>query len=65
MPMSFEEIVQQINILPEVSLKALQGISSEISLPRGHLLFRQGATNNNIYLLAKGITRGYIDMENT
>ncbi|PVH24272.1 Crp/Fnr family transcriptional regulator [Sphingobacterium corticibacter] len=63
--MSFEEIVQQITLLPEHSLRALQDISSEISLPRGHLLFRHGVTNNNIYLIAKGIARGYVDMENT
>lgn len=62
--MNFEEIVQQNLKLTADSLESLRGISCEICLPKGHLLFKEGLTNNNIYIIASGIARAYVNLEN-
>lgn len=62
--MNFEEIVQQNLKLTADSLESLRGISCEICLPKGHLLFKEGLTNNNIYIIATGIARAYVNLEN-
>lgn len=63
--MNFEEIVQKIAKIPEESCKRLEGITSPVSLPKGHLLFEAGRVNNNIYLISRGISRAYVQLETT
>lgn len=63
--MNFEEIVQKIRVIPEESYKSLEGITSLVSLPKGHILFEAGRINNNIYLIGSGISRAYVNLEAT
>ncbi|WP_442592013.1 Crp/Fnr family transcriptional regulator [Pedobacter sp. AW31-3R] len=61
--MDFREIVNKISPLPEESFLKLAKVVSEVKLPEGHLLFKSDTINNNIYFLAKGISRAYVNGE--
>ncbi|MCX2480594.1 Crp/Fnr family transcriptional regulator [Pedobacter sp. MC2016-15] len=63
--MNFKEIVQHIAAVPEASFKALEKFTTQVTLPKGHLLFKAGQINNNIYMISSGISRAYVDLEST
>lgn len=59
--MQFKTIVQDIIRIPEESFIKLNSIISEITLSKGNLIFKQNRINNNIYFIAKGISRAYVN----
>lgn len=61
--MKVEEIINNIYILPEESLKELVGISTYIELPKGTILSETNKLGNDTYLIAKGIARAFIYRE--
>ncbi len=57
--MDIESILQRIVILPESSLNKLVAVAETVELPKGHLLFREDRTENNIYFIQSGIVRAF------
>ncbi|MBK0404192.1 Crp/Fnr family transcriptional regulator [Adhaeribacter sp. BT258] len=45
--------------LPETSLKTLSDSLQKVELPKGHLLFKAGKTDRNLYFIEKGIARAF------
>ncbi|RZK83183.1 MAG: Crp/Fnr family transcriptional regulator [Pedobacter sp.] len=61
--MDFRAVVNNIKEIPNDSFLKLLHIVSEIRFPKGHLLFKAGAINNQVYFMSEGISRGYVDGE--
>jgi CRP-like cAMP-binding protein len=63
--MELDQIIQEIYPLPAPSKEALKKIASLVEFKKGHMLFKAGENNNNVYLVSKGLSRGYVDLDNT
>lgn len=59
--MDIDEILDRIYPLPEASKAALQQCIVHVTYSKGHLLFKAGKIETNIYFLKKGIVRAYAD----
>lgn len=58
-PATIEAIINQTLALPRDSLAKLTRIARVIDLPKGHLLFKAGKFERDIYFMAQGIARVY------
>jgi CRP-like cAMP-binding protein len=45
--------------LPAASLESLAAAMQQVEFPKGHLLFKVGKTDRNIYFIQKGIARAF------
>lgn len=61
--MNIDQIIDSIHPLPEASRSALKENIAEVTYPKGHLLFRAGKIETNIYFIKKGLVRACTDQE--
>lgn len=61
--MNFETVVQSVTHIPEKSFLKLKSVTTEMSLPKGHLVFKADRINNNIYFIGEGLARGYVQQD--
>jgi CRP-like cAMP-binding protein len=59
--MDINEILNRIYPLPEASKEAVINCIEHVTFSKGHLLFKAGKIELNIYFLKKGIVRAYSD----
>lgn len=59
--MEIEQILDNIFLLPAASKEKLKLNIEKVAYPKGHLLFKAGQIENNIYFLKKGIARIYTE----
>lgn len=59
--MDINEILDRIYPLPEASKALIKNCIDEVAFPKGHMLFKAGKIETNIYFLKKGIVRAYSD----
>lgn len=59
--MDINEILDRFYPLPDNSKSLIKHCIEEVAYPKGHLLFRAGKIETNIYFLKKGIVRAYSD----
>lgn len=57
--LDIEQIIRRSLDIPADSLQKIAAIVQPIELPKGHLLFRAGKLEHDIYFLAKGIAHAY------
>lgn len=57
--MELTQILSNIYPLPETSAQKLEHAIKEVNLPKGHLLFKEGKVETDVYLIKKGILRAY------
>ncbi len=57
--MNLRPLLTPVYPVPDRSLDKLTGIMKQVSLPKGHLLFRAGKVENSLYFIEKGIARAY------
>lgn len=55
--MQLEAYLQKIYILDRSSINMLLAITSEVSFPKGHQLFKSEKSANHIYIIKKGLVR--------
>ena len=60
--MDTNEILDRIYPLPEASKEAVINCIEHVTFSKGHLLFKAGKIESNIYFLKKGIVRAYSDV---
>ncbi len=60
--MNIDQILNAIYPLPPVSKLLLEKCATEVSRPKGHLLFRAGKVEENVYFIKKGIVRAYASL---
>lgn len=60
--MDIDRILDLIGKLPEQSKNALKEIISEVTYPKGHLLFKADRVEAKIYFIKRGIVRAYTDI---
>lgn len=63
--LSLRDVVDNVQSLPEKSFLSLEKITTMEKIEKGTMLFQSGKINTNIYFVSKGISRGYVDIENT
>ena len=61
--MTFENIVARISSIPDSSFEKLDEIITQEHHAKGHMLFKEGKVNNNIYFISKGIARAYVSQD--
>jgi CRP-like cAMP-binding protein len=59
--MDINEILDRIYPLPQASKAAVKNCIVDVEYSKGHLLFKAGKIESNIYFLKKGIVRAYSD----
>ena len=59
--MDIDEILDRIYPLPQASKEAVKTCIEQVTYSKGHLLFKAGKIETNIYFLKKGIVRAYAD----
>lgn len=57
--MDIDQILDRIFPLPAESKQALKNYITLVEYPKGHMLFKAGKIETNIYFLKKGIARAY------
>lgn len=57
--MDADGLIDRIAVLPAESKEALKACLSEVFFPKGHVLFRAGKVESNMYFIRKGIVRAY------
>lgn len=62
--MDLQQIIDQICKIPATSALKLQNVIKLVALPKGHLLFKAGKTETDIYYIKKGIARAYLYQNN-
>ena len=60
--MDLDQIIDNIGKLPEPSKNALKEIISEVTHPKGHILFRADKVETKVYFIKKGIVRAYTEL---
>ncbi|MCL6099590.1 MAG: Crp/Fnr family transcriptional regulator [Bacteroidetes bacterium] len=55
----FFEIISQLTILDDESIKALSQIMIKLELPKGHILVEPNSICNHVYFIEKGLTRTF------
>ena len=60
--MDLDQIIDNIGKLPEPSRNALKEIISEVTHPKGHILFRADKVETKVYFIKKGIVRAYTEL---
>lgn len=60
--MDINQIIDNIGRLPEPSKHALKEIISEITYPKGHILFKADKVETKVYFIKRGIVRAYTEM---
>lgn len=60
--MDINQIIDNIGILPEASKNALKEIITEVTYPKGHILFRADKVETKVYFIKRGIVRAYTEM---
>ena len=60
--MDLDQIIDNIGKLPEQSKNALKEIISEVTHPKGHILFRADKIETKVYFIKKGIVRAYTEL---
>lgn len=60
--MDLDQIIDNIGKLPEPSKNALKEIISEVTHPKGHILFRADKIETKVYFIKKGIVRAYTEL---
>lgn len=63
--MTLQEITSTILPLPKISLQKLENCTELVHFPKGHILFRQGKTETDVYFLKKGIVRAFSEFDAT
>ncbi|KAA2243355.1 Crp/Fnr family transcriptional regulator [Chitinophaga agrisoli] len=59
--MDIDAIIDNVYVLPEKSRERLKANISEITYPRGHLLFKVNKISSRIYFIKTGIVRAYAE----
>lgn len=60
--MDINQIIDNIGILPEASKNTLKEIITEVTYPKGHILFRADKVETKVYFIKRGIVRAYTEM---
>ena len=55
--MDINQIIDHIGKLPEASKNTLKEIISEVTYPKGHILFKADKVETKVYFIKKGIVR--------
>lgn len=61
--MDIDRIINNIGKLPEASKHTLKEIVSEVTYPKGHILFKADRVETKVYFIKKGIVRAFTDMD--
>ena len=60
--MDINQIIDHIGKLPEASKNTLKEIISEVTYPKGHILFKADKVETKVYFIKKGIVRAYTEL---
>ena len=63
--MDINQIIDHIGKLPEASKNTLKEIISEVTYPKGHILFKADKVETKVYFIKKGIWRAYYMIDGT
>lgn len=61
--MNIDDVIDQIFVIPRESKNALRSCMEEIWFPKGHILFEADKVEKDIYFVASGLVRAYVDTE--
>jgi CRP-like cAMP-binding protein len=62
--MDIVTILNQVYVMPEPSRLILQGLITEISLPKGTLILKSDRVEGAVYFIKRGIARAYTNQDN-